>query len=126
MRSRKSCGRAAGSIEDPYNNFGFKFETTLRARIASPRSVTTPTARPASTSTSRTGLDTRISTPRSTAALAMASVIAPMPPGALLAFAFAEHVRQQGVGGAGCIRTRIVADDAVETIRRLDRRTLEP
>jgi hypothetical protein len=80
MRSRKSCGSAAGSMSEPYSSFGFKFDTTLRARIASPFSVTTPTARPASTSTSRTGLEVLISTPRSAAALAMAWLMAPMPP----------------------------------------------
>jgi len=42
--------------------------------------VTTPTARPFSTITSATPASTRISTPRTTAARAIACVIAPMPP----------------------------------------------
>ena len=80
MRSRKSSFNTEGSIKRPKRSLGFKLETMLRARSISPLSVTTPTARPDSTTTSRTGLDSRISTPRSRAALAIAWVIAPMPP----------------------------------------------
>ena len=50
----------------------FKFDTTLLARMASPLSVTTPTARPFSMMTSLTDEETRMSTPRSIAAFAMA------------------------------------------------------
>ena len=131
IRSRKSCGKTPESISEPYSNFGFRFDTTLRARIASPFSVITPTARPASTKTSRTGLATRISTPRAVAALAIAWVMAPIPPigvppGAFLAVNLAKYMVQEHVGGACRVGTRVVADHAVETIGGFDRRALEP
>ena len=49
-----------------------------------------------------------------------------MAPCALLAVHFAKDMMQQHIGGAGRVGARVIADDAVETIRRLDRRTLEP
>ncbi len=55
-------------------------EITVRARMTSPASVTTAAARPFSVRISRTGQAVRISTPRAAQALAMAWVIAPMPP----------------------------------------------
>jgi hypothetical protein len=57
-----------------------RFEITVRARIVSPFSVTTPTARPFSTITSRTPASMRISAPLVAADFAIACVIAPMPP----------------------------------------------
>ncbi len=47
-------------------------------------------------------------------------------PRSLLAVDLAEHVVQQHVGGARRVRTRVVAHDAVEAVRRLDRSALEP
>ncbi len=47
-------------------------------------------------------------------------------PGALLAIDLAEHVVQQHVSGTRRVRTRIVADHAVKSVGRLDRRALEP
>ena len=49
-----------------------------------------------------------------------------MAPGALLAVHLAEHMVQQNVGGAGGVRARVVADDAVEAVGRLDGGALEP
>src|SRR5437868_2092924 len=68
------------SIRAPYSSFGLRLEITARARIASPVSVTTPTAFPFSTITSRTGALTWISAPAAAADFAIACVIAPMPP----------------------------------------------
>ncbi len=53
---------------------------TAAARIVSPLSVSTPTARPFSTRTRRTRVESLMSTPWVTAAFAMAWVIAPIPP----------------------------------------------
>ena len=47
-------------------------------------------------------------------------------PHALLAVHLAEAMVQQHIGRARRVGARIVADDAVEAVRRLDRRTLEP
>ena len=131
MRSRNSGGSAAGSSSFSYSSFGLRFETTLRARRRSPRSVTTPTARPASTMTSRTGLCVRTSTPRDSRRPRHrlgdgAHSADGVAPDAFLAVHLAEHVVQQHIGRARRVGARIVADDAVEPVGGLDRRALEP
>ena len=80
MRSRTGAGTADGSSSRSYSSFGLTLATTLRARIVSPLSVTTPTALPFSTMISRTPTPVRISTPDAAADFAIACVIAPMPP----------------------------------------------
>ena len=67
-----------------------------------------------------------MSAPRAARAFAIACVIAPMPPIAwphapFLPFTSPKHVMQQHIGGARRIGARVVADDAVEAIHRLDR-----
>ena len=47
-------------------------------------------------------------------------------PGAFLAVDLAEHVMQQHVGRTRGIGTRVIADDAVESVSRLDGGALEP
>src|SRR6478672_5283494 len=123
MCSRNSGGSAAGANMFMYSSFGLRLEMTADARSVSPDPVTTPTARSPSTSTSRTGVPTRMTTPRAAAQRAMAWVMAP---GAALAVHLTEHVVQQHVGGAGRIRARVVADDAIETVHGLDWVALEP
>ena len=49
-----------------------------------------------------------------------------MSPCALVAVHFAKDVVEQNIGAAGRIRAGIVADDRVETERRLDRFAFEP
>ena len=60
--------------------FGSALETTVRAAISVPSSSTTPVARPPRVSMRATGAFVRISAPAAVAALAIAWVIAPMPP----------------------------------------------
>ncbi len=88
-------------------------------------------AAPFSTRISRTSASVRISAPRSVAALAMACVMAPMPPRRMapdtgFAVHLAEAVVQQHVGRAGRRGRREGADDAVESEGGLDRLVLEP
>ena len=80
MRAQKSAGSKAGSTSLSKVSFGWRFETTARAAIVSPRSVTTPTTRPFATRISFAAESVRISTPRAAQARAIAWVIAPMPP----------------------------------------------
>jgi len=49
-----------------------------------------------------------------------------MTPHATLAVHLAEHVMQQNIGSAGCIRTGKIADDGVKTECGLDRRRFKP
>ena len=81
--------------------------------------------------TSRTSAPVRISTPRRAAAVAIACVMAPMPPMAwpqapALAVHLAEAMVQQHIGRARRRRRRVGADDAVEGEGGLDDVALEP
>ena len=80
IRRRNSASSAAGSTSRVKSSFGFRFETTIFRAHRLAASVTTPTARPFSTITSRTAASVRISTPRASQQRAIACVIAPMPP----------------------------------------------
>ncbi len=80
IRSRVAGGTSAGSSNRSYSSFGFTLATTARARITSPPVVTTPVARPPSTSTRSTPAQVRITAPASIAERAIAWVMAPMPP----------------------------------------------
>jgi hypothetical protein len=80
MRSRNSAGSAPSGVSLRNVRLGSAFESTARARSVSPLSSTTPVAAPPSTSTSATGAEVRISTPRSRAAAASDCVTPPMPP----------------------------------------------
>ena len=114
-----------------YKSFGLRLEITARARIASPASVTTPTALPFSTITSRTGASTRMSAPLRGGGLRhrlrdRAHAADRMTPRALLAVHLAEAVMQQHIGRARRVGARVVPDDAVQAVDRLDRIALEP
>ena len=94
-----------------------------RPRTASPPSVTTPTARPFSTRTSRTGavgsdLDAARGAARRHRLRDRAHAADRVAPHALLAVHLAEHVVQQHIGRARRVGARIVADDAVEAKQR--------
>ena len=104
---------------------------TAAARSVSPDSVTTPTARPSSTSTSRTGVPTRMTAPRAVADVRHrlgdgAHAADGVTPDAALAVHLAKHVVQQHVRRARGVGTRVVADDAVEAVHGLDGIALEP
>ncbi len=59
---------------------GSALESTTRASISSPPTVTTPAARPSSSSTRSTGVSRRTFAPASSAAALSAFVTEPMPP----------------------------------------------
>ena len=80
MRARKAGGSASSGISRVYSSFGFTPEATYLARMVWPFSSTTPAARSRSTITSRTPAFSLISAPWPSAALAIACVMAPMPP----------------------------------------------
>ena len=80
MRSRNSGVSAPDGTSRVYSSFGLTLEATYLARMVSPLSSTTPTARSRSTITSRTPASVSISAPWPRAARAIACVIAPMPP----------------------------------------------
>ena len=125
------AGSAAGSISALIEQLRIEVGDDRARADVSPVSVTTPTARPFSTMTSRTGASTRISTPCAAAALRhrlrdRAHAADGVAPGALLAVHLAEAVVQQHVGRARRVGARVVADDAVEAVGRLDRIALEP
>ena len=101
------------------------------ARKISPASVTTPTARPFSTITSRTAaIGADVDAARSAALRHRlgdrAHAADRMAPDALLAVHLAEDVVEEHIGGALRIGALIGADDAVEAEHRLDRIALEP
>ena len=131
MRDANAAGSAARSISVPYSSFGLRLEITARARIASPPSVTTPTARPL--------LDDHLAHRRIDANLRAVRgrrlrhrlrdrphAADGMAPCALPAVHLAEAMMQQHVGRARRVGAGVVADDAVETVGGLDRRALEP
>ena len=96
-----------------------------------PLSVTTPTARPFSTITSRTGaLRADLDAARGAAfrhrLRDRAHAADRMAPDAALAVHLAEGVVEEHIGGARRIGALIGADDAVEAVHRLDRIALEP
>ena len=131
MRARKSAGSVAGSRSRSKAIFGCTFETTARAAIVSPLSVTTPAARPLATMISRTPLFVRISTPALGAGARhrlghrphAADRVTPQP---LLAVDLAEAMMQEHVARAGRVGAGVGPDDAVEAEERLDRIALEP
>ena len=130
-RRHRAGGTASGGTKVWNRRCGSTLAMTARARIAVPSSSTTPVARPRSTMTSRTAAPTSMRTPCAPAALAIACVIAPMPPMAWphtprLPFTSPKHVMQQHVGGARRVRARQIADDRIEAEHGLDRIGLEP
>ena len=80
MSVRNSAGSAPGSHSFTKVTRGSALETTRVASISSPPGITTPTALPFFTLMRSTGASVRISTPASTAAPAMAMLMAPVPP----------------------------------------------
>ena len=131
MRAAIAPGTASGGTKVWNRCCGLTLAMTARARIAVPSSSTTPAARSRSTMTSRTAAPTSMRTPWAPAALAIACVIAPMPPMAwpqtpLLAVHFAEDVMQQHIGGARRVRARQIADHRIEAEHGLDRIGIEP
>ena len=104
---------------------------TAAARIVSPLSVSTPTARPFSTMTRRTRVESLMSTPWADGGFRhglgdRAHAADSVAPDAFLAVHLAEAVVQENIGRARRVGARIIADDAVEAEGGLDRRALEP
>ena len=131
MRARKSAGSVAGSSSFSKVSFGWRFETTARASIFSPLSVTTPAARPFATRISATAESVRMSTPAGRAGARhrlgdRAHAADRVAPDALPAVGLAEAMVQQHVGGARRVGAGVGSDDAVEAEDRLDRIAFEP
>ncbi len=80
MSVMNSAGKAPGSQSFTKVTRGSALETTRVASISSPPGITTPVALPFLTLICATGASVRISTPASTAAPAIAMLMAPVPP----------------------------------------------
>ena len=76
----RSSGNCARSTSSRNVRRGSRPDTTTGALISSPFARTTPVVRPSFTSTRVTAASVRISAPNERAALAIDSLIAPVPP----------------------------------------------